>query len=375
MLSTTFWIDARAHEERVFTNDDCTKIYAAFTEERPEGPRIRIAAPIHGARSVASIEDLTLVQYNVENLFNYLGKWGYNKRGEWTRIAPPRTKPQARWERLRDNIERANPDIMTWQEVENLQAAQEFVDTQLGGRYRVFLIEGNDSRGIDVALLVRNDLPFDVTIQSHRNLASGGRRIFSRDLVTAEFRAPGAPAEQEPLFRIFHTHNKSQRDSPGDPRSVSVRTLQVEEQARIAEIFERTEPNVPIFLMGDMNADVRNAAEFRPIWAQGFRDGFNVAPNSPEPVDRVTQAYFPEGGSPVYSQLDGIFVSRAGQSPGLVRSLEVVPDRFPDGRPMPLPRTFQERERQASDHRALRMRIAFNRLYQDWLARNRTAPR
>jgi endonuclease/exonuclease/phosphatase family metal-dependent hydrolase len=285
-------------------------------------------------------------------------------------IFPPKPKPEDRIARLRENILRANPDIMTWQEVENMPAAEEFVATQLGGRYRVLLINGNDPLGLGIALLVRRDLPFDILLQSHRELENEGNRIFTRDFVTAEFRSPGSPSSQAPLFRIMNTHNKSQRNSPGDERSLARRTRQVEAQARIIQSMERRHPGVPSFLMGDMNAELRSAPELQGLWAIGYRDGFNVASETLPPEQRITQSYFPNNSEAVHSQLDGIIASPAAQAPGIVERMEVVADQFPDGRPMPLPRNLSERERQGSDHRALRMEVNFRRIYEIWRARN-----
>lgn len=309
------------------------------------------------------------MQYNVENLFNYQGKFGYNEQGQWVQLSPPSTKPEARFLKLKANIERANPDIMTWQEVENLQAAEDFVKQYLDDRYRVVLIEGNDSRGIDVALLVKKDLPFDVIAQSHREVTKDGEKIFSRDFVVSEFHLPGAKNGDEPIFKIMNTHNKSQRDSPGDPRSVKKRTAQVQAQAEIALREQNKHPEVPAFIVGDLNADVRTASEFTPLWSIGYKDSFNIVDN-PIPLEaRVTQSYFPQGGAPVYNQLDGILASPKAQEQKIVQNVEVLRDKGPDGKDLPLPQSFRERERQASDHSAIRLQLDFQKMYNLWKAR------
>jgi hypothetical protein len=368
-ISVSFAKDDLSPLKAGYSNADCAVLFSAFATQTPLGPRFLSKSLNDSVRKVDEIHSISSMQYNVENLFNYQGKYGYDEQGKWVMQQPPKTKPEARFLRLKANIERANPDIMTWQEVENLQAADDFVNTYLDGKYRVILIEGNDSRGIDVAMLVKKDLPFDVVVQSHRELTDSGNKVFSRDFVVAEFYLPNSKDSDEPLFKIMNTHNKSQRDSPGDPRSVKKRTAQVQKQAEIANQEAKEHPEVPAFIVGDLNADVRNAPEFQPLWDIGYKDSFNVIKNT-IPVDqRITQSYFPPGGAPVYNQLDGILASPVAQQKEVIKSVEIISDLNPDGTPMRLPRTFREREKQASDHRAIKMEIDFKKIYEDWRQR------
>lgn len=352
-----------------YSNADCPTLFAQFAKQTPEGPRFFSKAPTENIRKPEEITSLTSMQYNVENLFNYQGKYGYDEQGMWTQLKPPLTKPEARFLRLKDNIERANPDIMTWQEVENFQAAEDFVNTYLGGKYRVILIEGNDGRGIDVAILVKKDLPFDVISQSHREVAKEGQKLFSRDFVVSEFHLAGAKDGDEPLFKIMNTHNKSQRDSPGDPGSVKKRLTQIQEQAKILLAEEKKHPDVPAFVVGDMNADIRSASEFQPLWDIGYKDSFDLV-SSPIPLEmRVTQSFFPESGPTKHNQLDGILASKKAQDAGIVQQMEIVNDLDANGNPLPLPQSFQDREKQASDHRAILMHFDFQKIFGSWKSR------
>lgn len=353
-----------------YTNADCPTLFAQFTQQTVTGPRFFAKAPTEGIRKPEEITSLSSMQYNVENLFNYQGKYGYDENGKWVLQKPPLTKPEARFLRLKENIERTDPDIMTWQEVENLQAAEDFVKQYLGGRYRVILIEGNDTRGIDVALLVKKDLPFDVISQSHREVTKNGEKLFSRDFVVSEFHLAGAKDGDEPLFKIMNTHNKSQRDSPDDPGSVKKRLAQIQEQAKILLAEEKKHPDVPSFVVGDMNADIRSASEFRPLWDIGYKDSFDLVPN-PLPLEkRVTQSFFPENGPAKHNQLDGILASKKAQESGIVREMEIVNDLDASGNPLPLPQSFQDREKQASDHRAIVMQLDFQKIWKSWKNRN-----
>lgn len=341
------------------------KLFAV--SERNYGPRVYLRAPAEGTRDFNSIRELKVGQFNVENLYNYQGRWKVDENGKKVFVEAPSAKPERRWNQLKEVIERSDDDIMIWEEVEDFTAAQDFVNEKLGGRYRVVLIEGNDERGIDVAFLLKKDLPFDVEMQSHRNVATGnGSKQFSRDLPVVAIRKAGAKENDEPLAFFMGTHYKSQRDSDGDPRSVLRRTAQVQATVKIKERYEAAHPRTPIFLLGDFNADLRSAPEFKPLWQNGFRDSFDLSPNPLPKEQRLTHAYFPRGGDPNYSQLDGILVNKAGQDAGIVKSAAILPYRTAEGKEMGIPRSFAEREKQGSDHRKLQIKLDFEKMREAW---------
>jgi hypothetical protein len=364
---------ARAKNESALASlEPCANLYAGLfsAKDTVTGPRVYLHAGPGGLRDFDSINELKVGQFNVENMYNYRGKWERNPETNGLMLVkPPFPKPEARWRHLQDVITRSDDDIMIWEEVEDFTAAKDFIDSHLGGRYKVIVIEGNDERGIDIAVLVKKDLPFDVEVQSYKNISydkDGNKlKVFSRDLPVVSVRKAGAPESDKPIARFVGTHYKSMQDSKGDPKSVLKRTRQVEQTTKILGKYEQTNPNVPIFLMGDFNADLRTGQEFKPLWKAGYKDSFDLVPN-PLPKDmRRTHSYLPEGEEPVYGQLDGVLVNKAGQD-NLVKSAKIIPYKNADGTDMPLPRTHDERELQGSDHRKLQIVLDFKKMRENW---------
>ena len=341
------------------------------------GENVRVPANPK-TRELGSITDLVIGQYNVENLLEEQGKYVRSADGkfvfdpaigDYQRETPRIEKPFAKLRGVAETLMRANPDIAVIEEVENLAALEFLNEKLLGGKYIAILIPGNDERGINVAFLVKADLPFDLEIQSFKNVARGsGSRspLFSRDLPGLFLRTKGAKEDSKPLLGIFGTHFKSQRDTPGDPLSVRYRSEQVQGAAEILSFFQRSwGDGVPLFLAGDFNRDVRTGPEFKPLWQNGLmKDAFDLAPadHSVPAKDRVTQTFHPREGGTVYSQLDSVSGSPAVQKDQLIKDAQIMPYLDENGQPRPLPRSFNQRKKNPSDHFMVRVVLDFAKL-------------
>jgi hypothetical protein len=337
---------------------DCTTLYAKFTEQRPEGPRVWIHAKLGPeTKNFEKIQDLTLLEQNVESLYSYRGKLD----------RPPLEKAESKIKKLAENINNANPDIAMFAEVEGYEAAVRFVQQRLGQKYKVILIDGNDPRNVQMALIVKRDLPLDILVQSHRNLETdGGRKIFTRDLMVARFFPPGTKEPEQPLFTIMFTHNKSQRNSYKDERSIGTRAAQTAMQVEIAKKEIAEHPKTPIFLMGDLNSDVRFARELQDLWQFGFKDSFDLSPQKMPREKRATHVFFPKEGEAVHSQLDAILASPEAQRLQIVKEAEVVHGVDDNGQPRSLPQTLEEKRKQESDHRGIRVVVDFAAIRDAW---------
>lgn len=95
------------------------------------------------------------------------------------------------------------PDIICFQEVENIQAIRAFNQRYLGSYYPYsLLIDAYDPRNIDVGVLSRFPLR---DIRSHIDeLNAAGDRVFSRDCLEAEIELPGGA-----ILTLFINHLKS----------------------------------------------------------------------------------------------------------------------------------------------------------------------
>ncbi|HEY9899788.1 MAG TPA: endonuclease/exonuclease/phosphatase family protein [Pantanalinema sp.] len=200
-----------------------------------------------GGKATAESADLapagkfTLATYNVENLFD-----GSNT------VLDPKTSPAKSHEdkqALASAMRELNADVVGLVEVESKATLRNFRDAYLAdmGYKHMALVEGNDGRGIDVAVLSR----FPIThIKSHKN---------------AEFGVPGAPTPQQLSrdllqvqikpgkgysFTVFMTHLKAHA---GGAQADAKRKAEAMEIRRILRDFEGQNPRANYALMGDFN--------------------------------------------------------------------------------------------------------------------------
>jgi hypothetical protein len=299
-------------------------------------------------RSYAKQRKLKFLEFNMLNLFERdFALMGQSKDG---RIEKSEQQRNA----LAKIIQKSDADVMVWVEVENQKAAELFSQKYLADRYDVFLVEGNDSRGIDIAMLVKKDLPFEVEYRSLKDLTANGGQVFSRDLPIAVFRRQDL-SDHPPEFVLIGTHYKSKR---GDDLGEAKRTIQASATAEaMASLRSEFGAELTILLAGDFNNQVHDSKEFVPLWSLNLKDSHDLSPN-PIPRDqRGTHFYFNPDGRREVNQIDGILVSAADQI--RVESAKILPHLDEAGNELPWPKTYPERETRPSDHLATEVVIEF----------------
>jgi hypothetical protein len=293
---------------------------------------------------------VTFGSYNIQNLFlRVVGKSpsdpGYKEKQQ--RIGNANV------------ISELNPDFQILAEVENLQALREFNQTFLEGRYEPLLIDGNDVRGIDVAILVKRSLNVEVEWRSFKSYPSAaGIPIFSRDLPTAFVYSKDASGKRsaKPQFALMATHFKSKRVDPEHPvDTAQVRASQTRATLEIVDKI-RTEfgSDLPVLLAGDFNNTIHDSSEFTALFSYGFKDTLDLTPNGTSAQDRATHYYFPGKGPPEAHQLDAILLL---SDHSVVEEAKVIPNRDNQGNTLGAPKTYKERERLPSDHRAVSAKV------------------
>jgi len=166
-----------------------------------------------------------------------------------------RGKPEAQQQALAHRIEAIDVDVLTVQEVENIDALRRFNRDVLQTPYAFeVLIEGNDPRFIDVGVLSRFPL---ANLTSHRFEVHPDEAdpIFGRDLLEVDVLNA---TRGRRLFKLFVNHLKSNFVPFNHPdpdgareRNLERRTRQAETVARIVDSKTRT--NTPFVVLGDMN--------------------------------------------------------------------------------------------------------------------------
>jgi endonuclease/exonuclease/phosphatase family metal-dependent hydrolase len=120
----------------------------------------------------------------------------------------------------------------------------------------VMLIDGNDDRGIDVALLAKADHEI-VRIRSHVDDADTVGRIFSRDCPEYTIRTPSG---ERPVVLVNHFKSKGFGSNTGERRR--------RQAARVAEIYSGliAEGDQHVAIVGDLN-DTPDSAPLAPLVA------------------------------------------------------------------------------------------------------------
>lgn len=239
-------------------------------------------------------------------------------------------------------IQEISADILAVIEAEDRPSLVRFNQELLGGQYRhIMLIDGNDDRGIDVAIMTRAGFTIE-TIRSNVDATDAHGEIFSRDCAQYEIRTPGGAA-----IHVLVNHFKSQSGGGGAKR--------LRQATKVREIVDGlVQQGKHVVVLGDLNEGPQDASGQAP----------NLAPlfDNHSPIkDCYSFAGFDVGGRPgtydscgMRNRLDYIFLSAnlpvtggALFRKGLWGSRKTRPDRWTTYPEM------TESVEQASDHAAV----------------------
>ncbi len=356
-----------------------------------------------------------IATFNIENLMNRFDFGGYrNELWRDRAVAMFNVENEAEYRELErartiahtDDtrqlsalaIARTRADILCLQEVDNLESLKAFeygyLFKMMGQGYRhKYMTAGNDSRGIDVAVLMREETrhgePIEfVRMTSHAHVTyddfglhtpelaetgnAGNERIFRRDCLEVDVRIGGRP------LTIYALHFKSM----GSPRNgltgrEATMPIRIAEAKATRHIIEERfgkdhAADKRWVICGDLNdyaervvieGDEETGYDFRPaaemessvhvLTGDGFSE--NVVQRRPE-LDRWT-LYHTRGPQERHlCQLDYVLLSpslarkNAGQLPDIVRNGQPYRTIFPPGQAVErFPRTGWDRPK-ASDH-------------------------
>lgn len=191
--------------------------------------------------SIAGRSSFRIASYNVLNLFDNVDD--PNKRDEGT---PAKSAESQR--ALAQVIEDSHADVVALQEVENIEILTEFRNKNgLADDYpHVVLVEGNDGRGIDVALFSKHPV---TNVTSHKDevfpIKGQEDRGFLRDLLQADIDIP----DYGPV-RFFLNHFASKR---GGQRADDMREAEAKAAREIIKRETKEFPSQKFVIMGDFN--------------------------------------------------------------------------------------------------------------------------
>lgn len=201
------------------------------------GSAVESAAPKSAGKGV-----LRVATYNVENLFDDIDDPYANDDG-----AEP--KPRADLEQVAAVIRTLQADVLALQEVESRGYLERFVEVFLPdqGYRHIVHYEGNDTRGIDVALVSKEPIG---KVVSHRHLTFAGPnerpQKFSRDVLAVEIH----PIASKP-FEVWVLHLKSNSD--GRKYAEPVRLAEAIQLRKLLDERLTRDPHARIVVCGDCN--------------------------------------------------------------------------------------------------------------------------
>jgi endonuclease/exonuclease/phosphatase family metal-dependent hydrolase len=245
-------------------------------------------------------------------------------------------------------IDELDAEVMTVVEADDRPGLDMFsaaMLTRVGGRpyEQVMVVEGNDTRGIDVGLLARPEYPLR-QIRTHIFDTDTDGTVFSRDCCEYHLDTPTG----QPLVVVANHFKSKGYSTPGDPTGAKKRTRQA---ARVADIVTGLlgEGLTQIAVTGDLNDHPTSTAlaplldagtltdvSAHPDFAWNGRRGTYGSGNEKDKIDYIllTEALF--------SRLAGGGVFRKGVWRG---------PRTRD--PWDIFDTLQAPEHEASDHAAI----------------------
>jgi endonuclease/exonuclease/phosphatase family metal-dependent hydrolase len=215
-------------------------------------------------------------------------------------------------------------DVLCAQEVEDIDTLRFFAAQHLGGSYRfLVLVEGNDPRLIDLAVLSKLPLGPVVSHQHAVHSEAPGEAVFSRDLLEVDILHPTKGTR---LLTVFNNHLKSQF-VPFDQDPVAGKEANDTRRRRQAETVERlvaarTRPDSRYLILGDLN-DPPEAPSLAAIAASeqlklvnGLAQPTETRPPKadvpPAPASGAWTHRFKESGQPAHYELfDQIWLSPA----------------------------------------------------------------
>lgn len=204
---------------------------------------------------LADIANLPDGKVSLEKVRTIVGSLD-NSQVEYKGVALHRKDPAAR-QAVAARIDAMNLDILVAQEVEDIDTLRSFVHTELKNPAMypyLILVEGNDPRLIDIAVMSKYPIGEVATWQHAVHPAAPNERIFSRDLLQVQILSHD---RSHHLFTLFCNHLKShyvpwnEDQIAGAKAANQRRQLQAETLARIVQAQLR--PTSAFVVLGDMN--------------------------------------------------------------------------------------------------------------------------
>ena len=254
--------------------------------------------------------NMTVAFYNVENLFDMQNEPGkqdgeFTPQGnkKWT-MARYQTKLQDVSKVISSINEGDLPEIVGLAEVENEKVLNDLIQTGLlaKGKYAVVHQESPDFRGIDCALIYRQE---EFKVLKHMAIPvhfEEDPNYKTRDILYVKGKAP-----DREVFHIFVNHWPSRIGGleKTEPNRVEVARIL---KSKIDSVL-KDDPKANIIVMGDMNDEPANKSVNEILNAQNPEEGSSTLVNLMYPADMEGKGTYYYRGE--WNMLDNLIVSQS----------------------------------------------------------------
>lgn len=305
------------------------------------------------------LQQLTLCVLNTENLFISLehhdgSDFSDYSESEWRKLALPqlrhKQKPLNKLWGLTNAINDIQPDILMLIEVGGQESLEHFNRYFLKENYLVHFIETNSNRCIDLAFLVKKNIPLSAKTVSNRNtrlrISTHGDhhspKRFSRDAAELHLFK-----DSQLKLILLLTHLKSKISTEKDFQGRDLRRAEAEALISVYHRISQQHPNVPVVVGGDFNADLESP-ELEIIRTSNLTDFHEILESSLE--DRISFVHFDHLGQPKPQILDYLLVSPQIKNKIVKNKSFTYRYKSFYNAQHPLPTTIHQRYHMPSDH-------------------------
>lgn len=219
------------------------------------------------------MNQLKVCSYNLENFYLGLEKYSneeFNTIDEvdWQRMSVSmiqKNKPLFKIQGIAKAILEINADVYCLQEVMSYKSLKNLNQYFLNDQYNVVVEESNSNRSIYVGFLIRKGIEFETESHSRQRLSSG--QWMSRNLTSITIKNNTG----EKKVTILGVHLKSKRMDDVGTNTYNIRELEVGLISNVQEKL-KFKHEVPLIIMGDMNANFNLEPEFHHLKKAGYFD-------------------------------------------------------------------------------------------------------
>lgn len=210
------------------------------------------------AVSAVHAEQVTVMSYNVENMFDIFDDPYSNDEGG-------KVKPREEIEAIAKAIASVDADVVVFQELENEHILEGMVSTFLAeaGYEYIACQRTNSGRGINLGVISRYPIKrlasYRFTTLAHPDVPDQTWR-FARDVMQVTVDVKGND------LHLFNVHLKSNRNRSGDPNSMKYRSAEVLGLKKIIRGVLKDKPGAYVLALGDFNSNLETRPEQDRPW-------------------------------------------------------------------------------------------------------------